>query len=187
VISNSTPPQQPQEEWIALSKALQRTAARKGGGAATLLLEKIENGAIRSRAHHVLRGGSRVRGPLNEALLPADWQKAQISWEEGHFLRPQYLQSLRLDRVEAFAIELNLADLDREFPGAAAPAPENSTIRRRSAKFEWDIVFSEFVLRFHLGGIPNDDRALAAEMFKWCLDYFKDDKKIPGEEKLASG
>jgi hypothetical protein len=186
------PPQEPQENWIALSKAFQRVAAAKDSSAAALLLEKIENGAIRARAHHVRRGrglGTMVQGSPNEPLLVTDWQFAEIKWEDGYFIRRHGFKNRRLDNiVEAFGIELHLGDLDRELPaeGAEAPArPESATKSRRGrvAKFDWDTVYGEIFRRTYHQGIPRDDRAFAKKIRIWCFDNFND-KEIPETETL---
>jgi hypothetical protein len=126
-----------------------------------------------------------AQGPPNEPLSPSDWQFAEINWEAGHFIRRKSFRNRGLDNiVEAFGIELHLGDFEREFPAEGAEAsarPESATKRRRGrrAKFDWDIVFSEFVRRIHECGIPDDDAAEAQKMWNWCLDYFKNDEEIP--------
>jgi hypothetical protein len=115
-------------------------------------------------------------------LLVTDWQFAEIKWEDGYFIRRHGFKNGRLDNiVEAFGIELHLGDLDRELPaeGVEAPArPESATKSRRGrmAKFDWDVIFSEFVRRIHESGIPDDDADEADKMLIWCLDNLNDEE-----------
>jgi hypothetical protein len=107
------------------------------------------------------------------------------------FLLPTSSSFESFGRVEAHGIEVHLGDFVREFPGAdatpslpaaaaAEAAPEERASKRGGkARFDWHLIFAEFIRRFDEKGPPENNEKEADRLFRFCLDTFKQDGKVP--------